>query len=376
VTVTLCGDFVVYDGYGSMNEFMARGMHRAGAAVNIMPILLDVRGYSEEFLRLVACSTPHVDGPVLFSTWPRPELDCFGGADVFIRAMYEATTIPDHWPAMLNRTRAVIAPTTYVADVFRANGVTVPIAVVPDGVDPDVYHYEPRPRRPGLTTLFVGLLSDRKHYREAIAAWRLAFAGDPEARLIIKSRWGQDDGLNLDDPRIELRTENEWHQGIAHWYRQADVLLALGNEGFGLPLIEGMATGLPVIALASEGQKDVCREAGDLVLAVEPASWEGHRHYGGDVSGVHGVPGVEDVAARLRWVAEHRDEAADIGRAASAWVHRHRSVWSYGPSVLAVMEEHMGRSLRRRVRRDRPGGGERSPRAGLRNTLAALARIR
>ena len=59
-------------------------------------------------------------------------------------------------------------------------------------------------------------------------------------------------------------------RGIAHWYARADVLLALGNEGFGLPLVEAMATGLPVIALDSEGQSDVCADAGGLVMPVVP----------------------------------------------------------------------------------------------------------
>jgi glycosyltransferase involved in cell wall biosynthesis len=140
--------------------------------------------------------------------------------------------------------------------------------------------------------------------------------------------------------------------GIAHWYRRADVLLALGNEGFGLPLVEGMATGLPVIALASEGQRDVCDEAGDLVLAVRPAGTEPHSHYGREQCGVRGYPDVAEVAARLRWVAEHRDEASDMGRAASAWALRNRNIWDYGPAVLRVLDEH-GRPRRRRRAADR-----------------------
>ena len=41
-----------------------------------------------------------------------------------------------------------------------------------------------------------------------------------------------------------------------------------------------------------------------------------------------------------------------MGRAASAWVHQHRNVWSYGPSVLATIELHtrFRRGLRSRGR--------------------------
>ncbi|MEP7026557.1 MAG: glycosyltransferase [Actinomycetota bacterium] len=359
MAITVVGEFAVYAGFASMNEYLVLGMHRAGARLNIAPHLLDTTGCSAEFLRLWARSRPHVDGPVLYSSWLRPDLDCYTRADLFLRSMYEASRLPSGWASRFNRARAVIVPTTFVADAFRASGVTVPLEVVPDGIDPVAYPYLDRPPRPGVTTLIVGAvynrlyglpgLADRKHLPEGIAAWQQAFAGDPDARLLLKCRFGQRQDFPA-DPRITLIADDERTRGIAHWYGHADVLLALGSEGFGLPLVEGMSTGLPVIALASEGQGDVCREAGDLVLAVPPASWEPHLHEGREPCGIRGVPGVGDVAEKLHWVATHRAEAAELGRAASAWVHQHRNVWSYGPGVLAAIEQHARsrRSLRRR----------------------------
>src|SRR5206468_6458860 len=106
---------------------------------------------------------------------------------------------------------------------------------------------------------------------------------------------------------------------------QADVLLALGNEGFGLPLVEGMATGLPVIALNSEGQSDVCEGAPSCLLPVAASTWEAYNPSAFGSCGVRGVPSVVEVAGRLRWVARHRDEAREIGRAGSKWVLQHRN---------------------------------------------------
>ena len=295
--VTLVGDFAVYDGYGGMNEYMARGMQRAGARVSVMPFFLDSRGCSEEFLRLVAHSPARVDGPVVYATWPaRPEFGCLVRTDLFARTMYESSRIPARWAAQLNRARAVIVASHYVADVFRACGVTAPVYVIPDGVDPDVYPYQDRPRRAGLTTLMVGMVQPRKNYREGVAAWRDAFGDDPDARLIIKSKEGWRDGFTPDDPRIHVETASEPTRGITHWYGQADVLMALGSEGFGIPLIEGMATGLPVIALDAAGQADVCRDAGELVLSVKPATWRPHQHY--DSTDVYGVAPAARLASR------------------------------------------------------------------------------
>ena len=161
------------------------------------------------------------------------------------------------------------------------------------------------------------------------------------------SRYGN---YQPDDPRITFVDDNEPTRGIAHWYERADVLIAVGNEGFGLPLVEGMATGLPVIALSSEGQGDVCTDAGEeRLLAIAPQRWEEYDDAQFSRCGVRGIPGVKDIAARLRWVAEHRADARAMGRAASAWTLKHRNVWKTGPAVLDAMERHTrsARPLRR-----------------------------
>src|SRR6266487_5559122 len=113
---------------------------------------------------------------------------------------------------------------------------------LPEGVDPEIYHLEDRPPRAGLTTLMVAPVDDRKHVLKGVAAWKKVFGNDPEARLIIKTSYNYRN-YTPDDVRISYIDRAEKTRGIAHWYRQADVLLALGNEGFGLPLVEGMATG-------------------------------------------------------------------------------------------------------------------------------------
>lgn len=348
-TLTVAATFRVYDGYGSMGEYITLGMTRAGAVVNVAPLLIDLNGTSAEFQEIFHASRPEIVGPVLYFCGPSDWLDPYREVkELFINTMWEADRLPALWPERLNLARAVIVPSRFLVDVFRRSGVNVPVEVVAQGVDPDVYHYEQRPEREGLTTLMVGTVDERKHINEGIAAWKIAFDNDQSARLIIKSRF-QKGNYSFDDPRITFYKHDEATRGIAHWYREADVLLALGNEGFGLPLVEGMATGLPVIALNSEGQADICAEAGDYLLPVAPAVWAPYNELNWGPSGVQGVPGVEDIAERLRWVATHKTEARDMGVAASEWALKHRNVWRMGPAMLEVMEHYVqpARSLRR-----------------------------
>lgn len=348
--VSLVSYFRAWDGYGLMAEYLALGMQRAGAAVGLVPLGVDDAGLSDELRELLASSRSSPGAPALWFAPPAGASDtCSHASDLFINTMWESDRLPRSWAEPLNRARAVIVPTRFVADVCRRSDVAVPIEVVPEGVDPGLYPYLERPEREGLTALLVSPLVRRKHVSEAVAAWQRAFEGDPSARLILKGKLGVP--FPVDDPRIAVVTETERTRGIAHWYQRADVLLALGNEGFGLPLVEGMATGLPVIALSSEGQGDVCADAGPLVLDVPPARWESSddTHYG--PAGVRGVPDVEATAERLRWVASHHDEARALGREASAWAHRERNVWAKGAAVLDVMESHLAR--RRPLRRTR-----------------------
>ncbi len=345
--VTVAGDFLVYDGMGSMAEYAALGLDRAGVDVRLAPFSYDADGLTRR-LRALA-RRPAVDGPVLYWSWPREELSKFAGRrELFLRPAWESSVLPGDWVPQLGRARAVVVPSRHVADACRASGVTVPLSVVPDGVDPDVHHLLRRPERETCTTLVVATLIARKHLTEAVAAWQLAFHGERDARLIVKARF-RAGRLPVADPRITVVDTEEATRGLARWYREADVLLALGNEGFGLPLVEGMATGLPVVALDSEGQRDVCRDAGSLVLSV-PGRLEPYDDPRYGRCGVAAVPDVQAAADRLRWVATHRDDARALGREASAWVLRHRDVRRMGPAVLEAMEARTSpvRALRRR----------------------------
>jgi glycosyltransferase involved in cell wall biosynthesis len=348
-SVTVNAPLVTHEGYGSMSDALISGMARAGARVDVKVMEFEPQGLSPEVLEIQRASRPQEGAPILYMSWLKGDLDPLRNhPELFIYTMWESSRLPASWPERLNWARAVMVPSRFVAEVCRASGVQKPIQVVPLGVDPEVYHFEDRPHRESLTTLVVATVVPRKHTLEAIEAWKLAFAGDPAARLIIKSRF-QYRNYFPDDARIELVDRNEGTRGIAHWYRQADVVLALGSEGFGLPLVEGMATGLPVIALNSEGQRDVCEDAKGLLLPVDPARWEPAEDQPYGPAGVRGVPDVGAVASRLRWVAEHRDEAAAMGREASAWVSRQRDLRGAGSAVLEVMERHLSprRSLRR-----------------------------
>jgi glycosyltransferase involved in cell wall biosynthesis len=272
--LTLIAPFIVYDGYGSMAEYLALGLAREGIDVRPVPLGLDLAGLTPAMQSLLSGPKPASTDPILFFSYPQAALtDSAGNSELFVSTMWEADRLPPGWADALNRARAVIVPSRFLVGVLRDSGVTRPVEVVPQGIDPQIYTPITRPERDTFTTLIVGTVIGRKHVREGIAAWQRAFGGDPRARLVIKSRF-QYGNYVPDDPRIRFEDANLAQRGISSFYAEADVLLALGNEGFGLPLVEGMATGLPVIALDAEGQADICADANGLVLPVPSARRE------------------------------------------------------------------------------------------------------
>jgi len=160
------------------------------------------------------------------------------------------------------------------------------IVVTPLGVDPTFRPNGATPDRPQYA-LFVGGIQPRKDPLTAIEALALV-DGDLRLVLVGDEKRGGDEvraavrRLGL-EPRVEFAGYVE-HDGLASLYRGAACLVFPSRyEGFGLPVLEAMASGTPVVATTAGAVPEV---AGDAAVLVEPgdpeALAEGIRHALGD----------------------------------------------------------------------------------------------
>jgi glycosyltransferase involved in cell wall biosynthesis len=144
------------------------------------------------------------------------------------------------------------------------------IVVTPNGVDPA---FRPDgPKADGSPyALFVGTLQPRKDPEGAIEA--LALVGD-DLRLVLA---GPDRGsgararetasrLGLSS-RVEFRGHVDRDELAALYRGAACLVLPSRWEGFGLPVVEAMASGTPVVATRAGAIPEV---AGDAAVLVEP----------------------------------------------------------------------------------------------------------
>jgi glycosyltransferase involved in cell wall biosynthesis len=145
------------------------------------------------------------------------------------------------------------------------------VTVTPYGVDP--FFTPEGPRRDGHYALFVGAIQPRKDPVTAVEALALL---NGSLRLVIvgpEKRGGAQvreaiAGLGLDG-RVELAGHVE-RDALAALYRGAACLVFPSRyEGFGLPVLEAMASGTPVVATRAGALPEV---AGDAAVLVEPGN--------------------------------------------------------------------------------------------------------
>jgi 1,2-diacylglycerol 3-alpha-glucosyltransferase len=184
------------------------------------------------------------------------------------------------------RASAVIAPSRVVRDELQARGVRAPIAVVPTGLDLDVFRPGERAharRRLGWhptdpVVLYVGRLDREKSVERVLLAFERIASTLPRARMQVVGQGTEGEALRRLAARLAAATRITFvgarpHATLPAFYQAADIFLfASETETQGLVLAEAAACSLPAVAVTAPGCDEVVRD-GDtgLLTKSDPA---------------------------------------------------------------------------------------------------------
>jgi glycosyltransferase involved in cell wall biosynthesis len=274
-------------------------------------------------------------GPTISHSWP-PDFSAGSRGPSVVILPWEYGRPPVEWVERVCRdVDRVIVPSEYVRHGYVAGGMPPGIVeVVPNGVDLKVMRPDgPKlslPERASCVFLFVGGTIWRKGIDLLMAAWQKAFSARDDVLLVVKDFGVQShyrDQTSGEAIRAIAREpdvapviyldEEVPANALPNLYRAADVLVApYRGEGFGMPILEAMACGVPAIHTGTGPSAEFVGAGGWTVPATRlnigtrlgdfALAGEGYVH----------ETNVEALAQALQSVAAAPHERALRGRAA------------------------------------------------------------
>jgi len=295
-------------------------------------------------------SAPPVDVHVRHQ-WPPNWTPPAEGHFVVIQP-WEYGSLPVEWVQRVNELAdEVWVPSTFVHDLYVQSGVDPNrVHVIPNGVDPALFTPDTPPlsidSRKKFRFLFVGGTIARKGTDLLLKAYTQSFSADDDVTLVVKDMGtgGIYQGQGLGDrigqiqqnpraPEIVYLDQDLSARDIAALYTACHCLVhPYRGEGFALPVLEAMSSGLPVIVTAGGATDDFIDDSVGYQVSAKKQVF-GNR----EISGMKTVgdlwmlePDTQMLAETLAHVFRSREEAREKGRngrrrAEAAWTWQHAS---------------------------------------------------
>ena len=356
------GDFEALHSLAIVNRAVCRGLIDRGHDVRLIASSAGTTVEPDEHLELdaqlrqrrlaLAGTSAARDALSAFDTqvhvrhcWP-PVIEPPACGKWVLMQPWEFGSLPKAWIPMLGQVDEVWAYSRYVRDCYlEAEVPRDKVHIVTLGVAPDVFRpgLEPLPLQAGpeIRLLFVGGTIHRKGIDVLLAAFARAFRPGDGVGLVVKEMGaksfyrGQTAGAEIAALRergyaVDYIDRILSEAEMAALYCSCNALVQpFRGEGFGLPIVEAMACGLPVIITGAGPALDY---ASDKTAYFIPA--ERRPIADGTVGGMETIgppwlfePDGDALGELMRRVVSDREGAKAVGLAASDQI-RERFTWA------------------------------------------------
>lgn len=304
-------------GYGRMGVYAAEALRECGVTV-YDDLGKSPRGKeraSERRERFGRTQSPAPTNVVCWASVPTHARWWYKDQFTSVFTMWEAEILPPTFRDTLHEFDLLIVPSDQNLELFGQYHDNV--VLNPLGVDPERWHYIPRPDPEREFRFLIGGSGKRKGTDLASKAFRTVF-GDwkgkgPEPVLVMKNPKGEPQFRFLDRHQmVSGRLSAEAESGLyasAHCYVQPS-----RGEGFGLQPLQAMAMGVPTILTDAHGHSSFAKYA-DFPLGWD---WSEADYFIYGHAGNWWEPDFEQLCEAMWEVYHnydpHRDHAAQVAQ--------------------------------------------------------------